>query len=126
MGDKMRRNICVVGLVVGMVGMAIASSGCSGCGRGYSEGERTGTVLKFSKKGFTYKSWEGRLDLGGMTSDGDGHVVRNFWDFSVVDEKVVPKIQEALRGGRRVSLHYNQWAVSPITIDTQYEVDDVK
>jgi hypothetical protein len=108
-------------------GLALLSaSGCSGCDRGYSDGERTGVVLKFSRKGLTYKSWEGRLDLGGASVNGDGQVVRNFWDFSVVDPAVVPKVQAAMRDGRRVTLHYQQWLNGPITIDTDYEVDDVK
>jgi hypothetical protein len=110
---------------VGLIGMAL-SGGCSGCCPDYSDGERTGTILKFSRKGVMYKSWEGRLDLGGMSRDSEGTMVRNFWDFSVTNEQVVPKIQEALRENKRVTLHYTQWAVQPMTIDSSYVVDGVK
>jgi hypothetical protein len=43
-----------------------------GWGANFSDGERTGDIYKFSKKGLIYKSWEGEMYLGGVHStDGD-------------------------------------------------------
>lgn len=56
-----------------------------GWGVNYSEGQRTGDVYKFSKKGLIYKSWEGEMYLGGYHSSGGDSptlVTDKFW-FSI-------------------------------------------
>lgn len=101
--------------------------GCvNGCGYGYSDGERAGVVVKLSHKGAVYKSWEGQLNIGGVVANGEGSMVPNVWEFSVRKDDAAKAIQEALSSGRRVTLHYKQWLISPIDIDTDYEIDSVK
>ena len=73
-------------------------------GMTYSEGERTGSITKFSYKGMMVKSWEGELNTGGMEQGG----VASVWKFSVSDESVVEKVQEAQRAGGRWTLKYEQ------------------
>jgi len=90
----------------------------------YSEGTRAGLLMKFSTKGYVFKTHEGTLNLGGMTSQ-NGTIVNNFWDFSVSDNKVA-KALEGLEG-KKVQLHYREivkhfsWQG-----ETSYFVDDVK
>jgi len=92
----------------------------------YSDGDRTGVVYKISHKGFIFKSWEGEMNLGGMATDGNGQVVPNSFKFSVKDDAVVKQIQAASTAGKRVTLHYHQYGIKPITIDSDYVVDEVK
>lgn len=92
----------------------------------YSDGERSGTVYKVSHKGFIFKSYEGEMNLGGMASDANGQAVVNVFKFSVRDPAVVEKINEAANSGKRVTLHYTQYAIKPVSIDSPYVVDGVK
>jgi hypothetical protein len=69
----------------------------------YSDGDRTGYVYKFSKKGYVFKTYEGILKTGfvniGNTSEE--------WEFSVDDEKVAEQLK-ALDQRVVVKLHYKQ------------------
>lgn len=101
--------------------------GVVGCGRGYSEGQRSGVIVKFSKKGLFCKSHEGTMNLGGTSKDGDGNLVPSTWEFTVTDESIVPKIVELQESGQRVTLVYTQWFMSPpCTMDSNYEIVGVK
>ncbi|MDB4347454.1 hypothetical protein OAB01_02230 [Bacteroidia bacterium] len=48
----------------------------------YSSGTRVGSLLKFSKKGFVFKTYEGTVNLEFINTAG-GKLVGNTWDFSV-------------------------------------------
>lgn len=96
----------------------------------YSDGVRSGQVVKFSKKG-TFpgcKTWEGELVLGGLrgmaATDGTG---ANIFTFTVSDNEVAKKIQKKLDTGEHAVVTYVQphwnW---PCTTDTGYFVTDVK
>ena len=52
----------ILGLLV-FVMVALAPN-CIGCKRDYSTGRRTGVIVKFSKKGLAFDSYEGTLHLG--------------------------------------------------------------
>lgn len=92
----------------------------------YSDGERVGTVYKVSRKGFIWKSYEGEMNLGGMAADANGQMTANTFKFSIRDPDVVGKINEAAASGKRVTLHYTQYAMKPVSLDTPYVVDGVK
>lgn len=86
----------------------------------YSTGTRAGTIIKMSKKGYVIKTNEGQLNTGEI-SDG-------IWEFSVrsAETEVLLDLQEALRGGYRVELHYNEKYVKiPFIGDTKYFVTKV-
>jgi hypothetical protein len=70
----------------------------------YSEGERTGTITKFSHRGMVIKTWEGELNMGGFDQGG----VASTWAFSVDDPAIVEKIHQAQREGGRWTLKYRQ------------------
>lgn len=98
-----------------------ALPGCTGCGDGYSEGDRTGTISKLSRKGITFKSWEGEMVLGGVRAGENGSAVANVWRFHVPDH-LAAKVQAAQTKGAAVTLHYRQWMVPPIDQDSEYDV----
>src|SRR5579872_587028 len=57
----------------------------------YSEGSRTGQVYKFSEKGLIYKSWEGEMYLGGVSSDGNGNLQVDTFYFSIPSSESAQK-----------------------------------
>lgn len=90
----------------------------AGCGRGYSEGDRTGKLIKLSHKGLAWKSWEGELLLGGLKSTDQG-VAANTWDFTILDGAVAEQAQKC--EGKQVQVHYVQWLAAGPSMDTDYE-----
>jgi hypothetical protein len=86
----------------------------------YSDGERAGILQKFSRKGWVCKSYEGELAMSIVPG-----VTPTIWEFSVRDERVVPKLSAAI--GRRVVLHYTEHRGIPTTCfgNTGYYVDSV-
>lgn len=110
-----------IGLVVLVMGLLVGNTGCiGGCGT-YSEGDRTGTVSKFSKRGLVWDSWEGEMVLGGVRAGENGAAVANVWKFHVPN-RLAPQFTKAVESGQRVTLHYRQWVVSPIDQDSDYDV----
>jgi hypothetical protein len=78
------------------------------CGISYSTGTRTGVVIKLSKKGVLFKTYEGELNLGGI-SEGDGTIMpTRLWNFSV--DKSNTMVYEAITQseGKHVRLYYKE------------------
>lgn len=104
----------------------------------YSDGDRTGTITKFSRKGIFCKTWEGEMNLGGMRKqtnlDSKGNyagtsMVANVWQFTVEDKdaNIIPKIQESMQSGNVVTLHYRQELASICRSDSDnYFVNSIK
>jgi hypothetical protein len=67
----------------------------------YSEGDRGGTLQKYSRKGWLCKTWEGELAM--ITAPG---VPPEIWHFSVRDDSVSREVAAAV--GKRVVLHYDE------------------
>ncbi|MEI6408727.1 MAG: 6-phosphogluconate dehydrogenase [Bacteroidota bacterium] len=82
-----------------------------------SEGTRTGTLFKISKKGVVFKTYEGQLHLGGsavMTQ-------QSVWDFSAANGDVYNTLQNY--EGKIVKCHYKQMVHAfPWQGDTNYIV----
>lgn len=91
-------------LLVGGVGGSIAVFGT------YSSGSRVGQIVKFSKKGVVFKTYEGDLNVGGFAKDSDGDISPNVWAFSVYrnDDAIVRAIDDAMDKGHPVKLHYKE------------------
>ena len=80
----------------------------------YSTGTRTGYMRKLSHKGMVFKTYEGELQMPGITSAADGNQMvtgGNIWLFSVKrgDDEVVSALQAAEANNARVTLHYTQY-----------------
>lgn len=91
----------------------------------YSEGNRAGVLIKFSKKGFVFKTFEGELNLGGMGNIPNTAQLNQIWDFSVKDRAVADSLMHM--EGKRVSLHYRQILKNMIWQgETDYFVDGVQ
>lgn len=87
----------------------------------YSEGDRSGILRKFSRKGWLCKTWEGELAM--TTVPG---VMPEAWLFTVRDDSVARKVNSML--GKNVVLHYSEhvglW--SRCFGETRYFVDSVR
>lgn len=55
----------------------------------FSEGERSGSVVKFSKKGFIFKTYEG--ELATLARGAQATMLANTFTFSVTDDSMVKK-----------------------------------
>lgn len=95
-------------------------------GWSYSDGERAGTVSKFSRRGFIFKTYEGVLNVGGFSGE-TGSLTPQYFDFSVRDEAVATQITQAVKTGQRVTLHYEEKILKlPWNGDTKYYITGVE
>lgn len=107
-----------------MLATVMATSGCTGCGSDYSDGDRVGVVTKFSRKGLVCKSWEGEMTLTGFRPAENNTMVANIWKFSA-DDNIAPQITKAMQTGGPLKLTYRQWAIAPSCQDTDYNITAV-
>ncbi len=95
-------------------------------GWSYSDGERAGTVSKFSRRGFVFKTYEGVLNVGGFSGE-TGSLTPQYFDFSVRDDATAKKVTEAVKTGQRVTLHYEEKILKlPWNGDTKYYITEVE
>jgi hypothetical protein len=87
----------------------------------YSDGDRSGYLQKFSRRGWVCKTYEGELAMSSVPG-----VAPTIWTFSVRDKDVARKLNENL--GRPVVLHYSEHRGVPTTCfgTTDYYVDSVR
>lgn len=90
-------------LWIGLVGLVIFMAGYYFY-RTYtiSEGSRSGTLFKISKKGVIFKTYEGQLHLAGSMMISD----QSTWNFSVENSTVYEQLQKL--EGKSVRCYYRQ------------------
>jgi len=94
----------------------------------YSSGVRAGVPVKFSRKGVIFKTYEGELNVGGLTNTADG-AIPTTWSFTVKRsaEDVHEALEKAMSNQKRVKLLYNEKYVQlPWRGDTKYFVYEVQ
>jgi len=90
----------------------------------YSEGTRTGYLMKLSKKGYVFKTHEGQLNLGGLQDDQTS-ILGNTWNFSLTDHSLVEKLEQL--EGKKVMLRYKEINKSmPWQGDTNYYITGIE
>ena len=74
----------------------------------YDEGFRAGTVVRVSKKGVVFKTYEGQLNLQSFGALKGASPFAETFDFSVEkgEEDLIRELQAAALSGERVNLHY--------------------
>lgn len=78
------------------------------CGITYSSGARTGIVIKISQKGYVFKTYEGELNLGGI-SEGDGTIMpTRIWNFSIQKNDTALYNKLVKTQGKHVRLYYKE------------------
>ena len=94
----------------------------------YSDGMRAGQVIKLTKKGVIFKTYEGELNLLLMPSTNtQGTLTPNVWNFSVLNKEISNKVMQASATGERLELYYKErYFKFPWQGDTRYFVYEVK
>lgn len=77
----------------------------------YSEGNRSGRLINVTKRGFIFKTYEGELDMGGistMRQPAGKTGITSVWNFSVNSDnkELIDQLQRL--GGHNVQLRYEE------------------
>lgn len=110
-------RIFLVGLLIAFATMGYFYFGT------YSEGIRSGVVIKGSKKGFLFKTYEGQLNLLTFGASKNQNMIAETFDFSVPtnETEVIKALEEVSLSGERVSLHYvEKFVTFPWRGDTKF------
>lgn len=103
----------------------------AGCKEHYSDGERVGTITKFSKAGVIWDSWDGLLNVTqtGMNSSGDPFVF-SFDNDRDDQQALIDTILRAQVEGWKVKIKYHQvWGLKNLFHnrgESRYFVDDIE
>lgn len=73
----------------------------------FGEGVKAGQLNYFVKKGYVFKTNEGRLIQSGIRSQTAGNITSNEFMFSVQDQKVVDRLNKS--AGLSLELHYKEY-----------------
>jgi len=90
----------------------------------FGEGAKAGELNYIVKKGYVFKTWEGKLIQSGLRSKAANTIQSFDFDFSVVDEKIANQL---LTGdGKIFNLHYKEYMGSlPWRGYSNYVVDSI-
>jgi len=72
----------------------------------YSEGNRSGMLQKFSRKGNIFKTYEGELVMSSIASTSNTTIASEKFYFSVKNDSIAKTLFNF--EGKRVTLHYEQ------------------
>lgn len=95
----------------------------------YSEGVRAGAVIKLSKKGVVFKTWEGQLGLNSFGAVKSDNQLSEVFEFSVEkgQDSLYHQLEEVSLSGERINLYYvERYAVLPWRGSTKYFVEKVE
>lgn len=94
----------------------------------YSEGVRAGTVIKLSRKGVIFKTWEGQLNIRSFGAVRSENNLSEVFEFSIESdqEEIIRSLEEVSLSGERVNLHYvERYRALPWRGSTRYFVTKV-
>jgi len=93
------------------------------CSWSYSEGIRSGNLIKVSKKGVVFKSFEGQLNLGGISMSNG--LEGNIWSFTMLEESLINTLKSY--EGKKVKVLYKErYKTMPWLGDTNYIVTKIE
>lgn len=94
----------------------------------YSEGTRAGTVVKVSKRGTFFKTYEGQLNMESFGAVSSSKQLNEIFEFSIPkdNDSIFKLLQEVALSGERVNVRYHEKYISvPWRGDTKYFVDGI-
>jgi len=89
----------------------------------YSEGTRAGVIMKVSKKGVIFKTWEGQMNLETFGSIKSDNIVSETFSFSIKkgNQVLFDKLNDAALSGNRINLKYiERYSILFFRGDTKY------
>jgi hypothetical protein len=94
----------------------------------FGQGVKAGQLNYFVKKGYVFKTQEGRLILAGFKAQQPGTIASNEFVFSVTDSKLADTLNH--HAGDMLQLHYKEYlhtlpwrGVSQFVVDSIYAVE---
>lgn len=120
---KIVRIIFITALIAGIIIFSFMYWGV------YDEGVRAGTVLRISKKGIIFKTYEGQLNLQTFGALKGVNPIAEAFDFSVEgsNDQVLKDLETVALSGERVNLHYvKRYAAFPWRGETMYFITKVE
>lgn len=91
----------------------------------YSEGTRAGTVVKVSKRGVMFKTYEGQLNMESFGAVNNKTQLNEIFEFSINqnNDSIYNLLQKVALTGERVNLRYKEmFLAAPWRGDTKYFV----
>ena len=73
----------------------------------FGEGVKAGDLNYLVRKGYIFKTWEGKLIQTGFKTPAPGAIQSNEFDFSIVDDSIAVKLERA--SGKFVELRYKEY-----------------
>lgn len=93
----------------------------------FAEGTKAGVLNTIQKKGFMFKTYEGKIIMSGFGANNPAAgttVQSNYFDFSVANESIGKKLME--NSGKNMELHYNRYlGTLPWRGNESYIVDSI-
>jgi hypothetical protein len=90
----------------------------------FGEGAKAGELNFLVKKGYVFKTWEGKLVQSGLRSKSPNTIQSYEFDFSVANEEIANKLMS--NEGKIINLHYKEYQGSlPWRGHSNYIVDSV-
>ena len=90
----------------------------------FGEGAKAGELNFLVKKGYVFKTWEGKLVQSGLRSKSPNTIQSYEFDFSVANEQVAMQLMS--NEGKTVNLHYKEYKGSlPWRGHSAYIVDSI-
>jgi hypothetical protein len=90
----------------------------------FGEGAKAGELNFLVKKGYVFKTWEGKLVQSGLRSKSPNTIQSYEFDFSVANERIASQLMS--NEGKAVNLHYKEYQGSlPWRGHSQYVVDSI-
>lgn len=90
----------------------------------FGEGAKAGELNFLVKKGYVFKTWEGKLVQSGLRSKTPNTIQSYEFDFSVANEEVANKLMS--NEGKMINLHYKEYKGSlPWRGHSAYVVDSI-
>ncbi len=99
---KMIKKILLVIVIIAIAIVAFLYFGT------YSEGTRAGIIMKVSKKGTIFKTWEGQMNLETFGAVKTDNIVSETFTFSIErgNQELIDALNAAALSGDRVNLKY--------------------
>lgn len=119
---KLLKRIAIVILLLAIIVFVFLNTA------NYSTGYRQGVPTKISKRGIIIKTYEGTMNIGGLTNSSEG-AIPTTWDFTIrrSADSVMTKLDKAILDGDRVKLMYEEKYIKFFWLgDTKYFVYDVE
>ena len=73
----------------------------------FGEGVKSGDLNFLVKKGYLFKTWEGRLIQTGFKSNAPGNIQSNEFNFSVANDSIARVLERS--SGKTVELRYKEY-----------------